>query len=213
METSREVMPQYAPEPQLEELVRRTEGLQPWRRLFHLVGGSCLAWVVYALSPEAPRTRWLFAIMLGLALVGDLLRLAYVTFNRYAYRTFGALMCPREVRRPSLTWFMLGVFLALWLPDPELAVPSLLVLAIADPAASVVGRVWGKYPLGEGTWEGTLAFFVAALLVLVPYAGIVAALPVAALAAAAEGLTTPVDDNVVIPVVTGCGLWVVSGLG
>ena len=213
MENSRELMPaSYAPEPQLEELVRRTEGLQPWRRLFHLVGGSCVAWVVYALSPDAPLTRWLFAIMLAVALAGDLLRLTYVTFNRYAYRVFGALLCPREVRRPSLTWFMLGVFLTLWIPDPALVVPSLLVLAVADPVASVVGRTWGTHPLGKGTREGTLAFFAAALAVLVPWAGIAAALPVAALAAAAEGFTTRLDDNVVIPVVTGYGLWVVTAL-
>ena len=207
------MLPPRGADPQLDELVRRTEGLQPWRRVFHVVGGSCVAWVVYTLSPQSSSTRWLVGIMLAVAFAGDLLRLRYVTFNRFAFRAFSALMCPHEVRRLSLTWFLLGVFLVLWLPEPGLAVPSLLVLAVADPAASVVGRLWGTRPLGKGTMEGTLAFFIAALLALAPFVGTLAALPVAAVVAAAEVLTTRVDDNVVIPLVTGGCLWALSGLG
>jgi dolichol kinase len=150
--------------------------------------------------------------MLGIAFVGDLLRLRYVTFNRFAYRAFSALLCPREVRRPSLTWFLLGVFIVLWLPEPELTVPSLLVLAVADPTASVVGGLWGTHPLGKGSVEGTAAFFVTALLVLAPFVGIAVALPVAAVVAAAEAVPTRVDDNLVIPVATGVCLWVVTGV-
>ena len=34
-------------EQRFRELVQRTEGLQPWRRVFHATGGAAAAWIVY----------------------------------------------------------------------------------------------------------------------------------------------------------------------
>ena len=196
----------------MEELVERTEGLQPWRRVFHLVGGSCVAWIVYTLSPQAASARWLFGSALTVAFAADLLRLRSEALNRLFFRTFSALLCPREVGRLSLTWFLLGVFLLLWFPGDTLAVPSILVLTFADPAAGVVGRLWGRHPVGKGTLEGAAAFFITAVAVLVPFVGVWAALPVAAVVAAAEVLPGRLDDNLVIPVATAACLWVLTGL-
>lgn len=187
--------------------------MQPWRRAAHLVTGSGVAWIVYALGPQSSPTRWLFGTMLLIAFTGDLLRLRTEAFNRFVFRTFSALMCPREIDRPSLTWFLLGVFLVLWLPDPSLVVPALLVLAVADPAASVVGRLVGTHPVGKGSLEGTAAFFVAAVAVLTPFAGVWAALLTAAVVATVEVVPTRLDDNLLIPVVTAACLWTISGVG
>lgn len=191
----------------LYELAARTEGLQPWRRLLHLVGGSLVAWVVYTLSPQSPTTRGLFGSVLAVVFLVDSSRLRSARLNRFIFLTCGALLCPREVERLSLTWFLLGVFLVLWVPGQHIAVASILVLSFADPAASVVGRLWGTHPLGKGTMEGTTAFFLVAVAVLTPWVGVVAALPVAAVTSAAEAASTRLDDNAVIPVVTALGLW------
>ncbi len=187
-----------------EELVARTAGLQPWRRLFHVVGGAGVAGIVHYLSPHAASTRWLFGGALALTFLADMLRLRSETLNRWFFSTFRTLVCPREVEHLSLTWFLLGVFVVLWLPEPT-AVPAILVLALADPAASVIGRVWGRRRLGKGTAEGTAAFFVTAVVVLVPFVGVAPSIGVAAVAAAVEVLPTGVDDNLLIPAVTaGC---------
>lgn len=193
--------------PQLDQLVRRTDGLQPWRRVFHLVGGLLVAWLVHTLSPESPATRWIIGSILCAAALGDSLRLRAEAVNRMIFRTFGALLRPHEVESPSLSWYMLGVFLVLWVPDRTVVVPALLVLAVADPVAGVVGRTWGSHALGKGTVEGSVAFFAAAVAVLTPFVGIVAALLVGGVATAAELARTPFDDNLVIPVVTALGLW------
>jgi len=145
------------------------------------------------------------------AFFGDLLRLRFRGLNRFVFRTFGPLMCPREANRPSITWYLLGVFLVLWAPGEGLAVPSLLVLAVADPAAGVAGRFWGKHPMGKGTLEGTAAFFVVAVVLLVPFVGPFTALGAGAAAAAAEAVPTSLDDNLLIPVVTAGVLWALSG--
>jgi len=196
----------------LEELAGRTDGLQPWRRLSHVVCGAGIALIVYTLGPQSVPTRWLFGGLLTITFFADLLRLKLPNLNRFVFRTFGALMCPREARRLSLTWFLLGVFLALWFPGEGVSVAAILVLAVADPAASVVGRLWGRLRLGKGTLEGTLAFFAAAVAILAPFVGIPAAIPVAAFVAGVEVLPTGLDDNLLIPVATAGGLWALAGL-
>jgi len=173
----------------------------------HFVGGLSVAWLVHTLSPESPATRWIIGSILFAAALGDFLRLRSEAVNRMVFRTFGLLLRPHEVESPSLSWYMLGVFLVLWIPDRTAVVPALLVLAVADPVAGVVGRTWGSHALGKGTVKGSVAFFVAAVAVLTPFVGIAAALLVGGAATAAELARTPLDDNLVVPVVTALGLW------
>jgi len=199
-------------EQRMQELAGRTEGLQPWRRLFHLIGGVLVALVVYTLEPQWVPTRWLFGALLAITFLADAYRLRSDELNQFVFRVFGALMCPREARRLSLTWFLLGVFLALWFPGEEVAVAAILVLSVADPAAGVVGRLWGRRRLGKGTLEGTLAFFAAAAAVLFPFVGIPAAITVAAFVAVIEVLPMGLDDNLLIPVATAACLWGLAGL-
>lgn len=196
-------------DPQLDELVRPTEGLQPWRKVFHLVGGLGVAWLVHALEPQSPATRWTFGSLLSIAALSELLRLRVEAVNRMIFRTFRVLLRPREVAWPTISWYMLGVFVVLWIPDQAVVVPALLVLAVADPVAGVVGQRWGVHRVGKGTVAGSAAFFASALALLIPFAGVLPGLVVAAVATVAEGARTPLDDNLVIPVVTAVGLWVI----
>ena len=86
----------------------------------------------------------------------------------------------------------------------------MLVLAFADPAASVVGRLWGKRPLGKGTWEGTTVFYLVACLTLAPGIGVPFAAAVAAVVAMVEMLPVGLDDNFTIPVATAAALWMLG---
>ena len=99
-----------------------------------------------------------------------------------------------------------GLFLVAALFPTRVFVPAALVLALADPAASYLGRRWGERPLGKGTVEGFMVFVVVAastLLWSVP-PGVAA---VAALAAGfAEVAPWKLDDNLTIPVVVAAAL-------
>jgi dolichol kinase len=166
-----------------------------------------VAWLVYVLEPQSAATRWTFGSLLSVAVLGDLLRLRSEAVNWIIFRAFRVLLRPREVAWPSISWYMLGVFVVLWVPDATSVVPALLVLAVADPAAGVVGQRWGTHRVGKGTVEGSAAFFAAAVAALAPFAGIGGSLTVAAVGTVAEAAPTPLDDNLVIPVVTALGLW------
>jgi dolichol kinase len=196
----------------LNELVGRTEGLQPWRRVFHVGGGCVAAWIAHALSPQAASTRWVFGAVLATAVLMDLVRLRSEALNRLFFRAFAALASPREREKMSVTWPLLGMLLVLLFAPGTVVVPAILVFAVSDPSASVIGRLWGKHRVGKGTLEGSAAFFITAVAVLIPFVGVSVALPVAAVVAALEVFSMGLDDNFVIPIATALGLWAFTAM-
>lgn len=197
---------------ELDELVHRTRGLQPWRRLFHAANGVATAVALTWL----PLERWQAVAILGAILatlvVADVVRLRSTAANRLFFRAFSPLASPREARGiASSTWYTLGIFLAVALFPLPYAVSGILVLALADPAASYIGQRWGGRPFMGGTRVGTAVFFGVACAVL----GLRHALPVALVAAVvvtiAERRSWPLDDNLLIPLACA-GVLAAAGL-
>lgn len=186
----------------LSHLVARTEGVQPWRRFFHAASGIALALGPDALGLERPVLLTILGAVVVLLFTGDLARLRWPRLNAWFFRTFSSLASPREAHAlASSSWYALAGLLV-WLLFPAAAVPALLVLALADPAASVTGRIWGRRPLGKGTWLGSAVFFVVATGVLLAAVGGLGVLLVAGLVTAVEVFATRVDDNLSIPLAT-----------
>jgi len=192
----------YRPEPgeELQRLVARTEGLQPWRRVFHASSGVALGLGPILLGLDRLGTLVTVATLLVGALAIDLVRLRVPTLNRLFFRTFSALASPREAGGlASSTWYLLGVLLTYAL-FPSRAVPAVLVVGLADPAASIIGRRWGRVRLGKGTLEGAVAFMLVASIVLaVTVEGGLRPLLVALVVTVVELLPLPLDDNLTVP--------------
>lgn len=183
-----------------EALVRRTEGVQPWRRAFHATGGVALAVAGHATGADSTGFRGLLAAAAVVGFAIDAVRLRRPAVNAAFFGWFRALASPREARGvASSSWFATGA-LATALFLPAHFVPAMLVVGLADPAAGVAGRLWGTRPLGKGSVQGAAAFFVVASAVLVPLAGAPLGLAVAFVAAALEVLSPGIDDNLITPV-------------
>lgn len=194
--------------PSFAELVARTEGLQPWRRVFHAASGVTLALAPGALGLDARTTAILLGVGTAVLLAADLFRLRVSSVNRLFFTVFRTLASPREAGAvASSTWYALGATLVWALAPGTPAVAAILVLGLADPAASVVGRTWGRTRLGKGTRLGSGTFFVVAFAVLLATAGWPAALPAALAAMIAEVTPVGLDDNLTIPLTTAAVLW------
>ena len=195
----------------LARVVRRTEGVQPWRRVFHMFSGVAMAAIVHVIGPGSVVPVATLAGALAAAVAMDWIRLRSQAANKRFFRFFSALASPREARKvASSTWFLLGALTVLVVTPDGLFAPAMLVLAFADPSASVVGRLWGRHKLGKGSWEGTTAFFLVATAVLVPFAGLQAALIAAAAVAILEVMPIGIDDNLTVPPATALMLWLVG---
>lgn len=193
---------------ELDELVAATEGLQPWRRVFHAANGS----VMVGLLATATLTREQLLVIVALALLGalaiDVLRLRVTAVQHLFFRFLSSLASPREaVGIASSTWYLAGVLVALLAFPLDVAMASILVLALGDPAASYVGRRWGRHRVpGDGSVEGTAVFWFVSLVVLLaffpPHHAILGSL----VATVVERIPWPLDDNFTLPVGTGLAL-------
>ena len=163
-------------------------------------------WVVLALASAA------FVISVSV----ETARLQFPGLNRWLLESFGFLFKERERGRVTAAmWLALATLLAfLVFPEP-LAAVALLMSAFGDPAASVVGRLWGRLRFGAKSVEGAAAFFAAALAVAVvcwagrlyePLWAGVAAAAVAAVVEALSGQVLPLEDNLTVPLAAGAVL-------
>ncbi len=167
------------------------------RQIVHLVFGLIIAALIQLLDSGVMLRLLALSILIGLAVCDALMRGYSVPFfsqfinfleRKDALPGKGALL------------FVFSVFFCLIFFDPQVVVAAVVVLALLDSIATVVGRRLGKIRIYngksvEGSVTGAVAAFVA-LLALLP-AGPAAA---AAAAAGIVELISPIDDNLVIPV-------------
>ena len=178
------------------------------RKLYHLAGGLGLLSVYYILGRE--RALLFYAALFTIVLAIDGARLLVPAWNRFVFTRFGAFI--RKSEEHTLTGtgpYVLGVGLSLYAYSPEAATAAICFLAFGDVSATAIGERYGRTKVGEKSLEGTAAFIAAATLsgFLLLFMGIhlpawIMVLGVLA-AAGVELLTLPVNDNLVIPLVSG----------
>lgn len=188
---------------ELAELVEKTEGVQYGRRIFHAAWGCVLAGLIV----WWPWPKGALVGLLGLAfvvlLLADVLRLRNPGLNAAFFRAFRWFASPREERQvASSTWYILGAILVVWPFEPAIAAAAILVLAFADPAASVVGRLWGGRALGKGTRLGFAVFATVAAAVLAFFQPWPVALGAGLIVALVECQPIGLDDNLTVPITT-----------
>jgi phytol kinase len=202
------VTPVTPEDAELEALVARTGGPQPWRRVFHAMNGLTLVGILVVLDPPWAGTVAALGGLTLLLFLSDLVRFSVPSLNRLFFRLLRPFASPREAQGvASSTWYIAGCFLAVAVFPREVAVASILVLALADSVASYVGRRWGRRPFGTGSVEGSAVFFVVAFMILVPLAGWGVAAVAAGITALVERTPWPLDDNITVPLASGLVLW------
>lgn len=114
-----------------------------------------------------------------------------------------------EREKESPMWgaimFFLGVFLTVLIFSKEIAIPAIAILALADSASALIGKLYGKIKLPHNkalSLEGSLAFFVVAILILIFYLPLERTLLYGFILAVVE--TIPgIEDNLSVPILAG----------
>lgn len=196
----------------------RVPSLRPtnyMRSAAHLVAGlAAIAtlefilpmWVLPYLTAAMAATCWILEIK----------RRRCQQFNNKIFGFFKPIAHPREAHHVnSATWFVTALFALSLLQSTLAAAIAIAVLAIADPAAGVIGRRWGRTKIVNGrTLEGGLTFLlvgtaVSSLVIywLHPEASVwpinlVVAGSAGLCGAIAELFSKHLDDNLTIPIAT-----------
>lgn len=191
------------------------------RSLFHVGCGA----VALLLIRFLPSGGWLIAAAGAVAFAAwtmEASRRMSPRANDALMRLFGAVAHPHErYRINSSTWYVTALLLLAILAEPWASAAGAFVLAVADPAAGIVGRRYGRTRLCAGrSLEGSLSFLVvamvaatAALAWLAPASISSMTLLQVALVGAVAGTLTELfsfwaDDNLTIPLVVAAAVTV-----
>lgn len=187
-------------------------GVEIKRKIVHLA--TLIIPLGYALTSKETVLLFLIPFFICYLLV-DLLRhfipaLASI-FRRYF---LGRVLREEEGERfMGSTYFLFSTILTILLFPKPIAISSLLILILADTAAALVGKTMGKVRILGKTLEGSMAFFLTALLIVWIYpnlnrlSGSLGALG----AALIELLPVRLNDNLTIPLTAGAIMFFLGG--
>lgn len=106
------------------------------------------------------------------------------------------------------TYILISVCCTVALYDRPIAVAALAFIVVGDTLAALVGRKFGRHKFGRKSVEGSLACLAGTIGValVVPGIPLAAALLGAVVAAVTEALSTKVDDNISVPILSGLAM-------
>ncbi|HEY7529487.1 MAG TPA: hypothetical protein VIC56_02275 [Gemmatimonadota bacterium] len=183
------------------------------RRLWHVGGGLAALAPYWAGLVERDTYAAALAVAVAVLLGTDVVRLRHPGANAFFSRRLRRLLLPRDLTGLNgTTYFLAGILTAVLLFPRSAAIAAALYLIVGDFAAGVVGRAAGRTRLRPGgkSLEGSAAGFVAGVLVAFPVVGWAAAAAGALAATVVEFADLPLDDNLLIPPVSGAVLLLVQ---
>jgi dolichol kinase len=194
------------------------------RSLAHASIGVFLVYIVEEVLTA--RQRWLVPLCFATSFwLMEAARHYTDTGRRFLLWLFGPIAHPHErYRVNSSTWFGSALVIIGALYAPLHCALALAILGVADPAAGLIGRRFGKTKLvAERSLEGTFAFVVAgvmaSLIVMAIWHGnlgmghrFAIAFGAALFGGVAELFSNRVDDNLSIPVSAATGSFLVATL-
>src|SRR5262245_48650760 len=191
------------------------------RRLFHVVNGVSTA-TAYALLFTHAQVVHIFGTIACIVYVIDRVRIAYpeVVARRAPWVNRVLLRAEEQVRESAMIPYAIAVLLTILSVPKPAALIAIYTLAVADPAAAIVGIRYGRRRIAKNrSLEGSLAFFGATLVIAATVLGYTADAPVTAIAGASlttaltaavcELLPLRIDDNLTIPLFVGFAAWMI----
>jgi dolichol kinase len=138
-------------------------------------------------------------------------------FSKLLLKFFGKMLRPHELRGEGTfngaTWVIISAAICVAIFPKVIMITGFTILIISDLSAALIGRKFGKSPLFDKTWEGTVSFIITAIIIVLIYysasslpnsylvAGIIGAIVGGFVGAVSKVIK--VDDNLSIPISVG----------
>lgn len=155
---------------------------------------------------------WLVIPIATLAIVADILRTQFPTFQAFIEKYFGFMMRDNEAGMDQIslngaTYLLIAASLTFALFPKIIAIAAFSILVLGDAAAALIGKKWGKMKLGNTgkSLEGAVGFMVACSFIYfaIPEIGVIRLTVGAIVGAIVEILPLPINDNLRIPICAG----------
>lgn len=155
-----------------------------------------------------------------LFVVADVLRSFHEPSFRLYNRIFGRMLRPHEKTKEKKTlngasWVLLSATFCVLVFPKVITITAFAILIVSDTVAALIGRRYGTRRFNDKSLEGSSAFVISAIIVILftPKLQYAAAEYFIAIAAAVIGAIAEVlsfdiiDDNFAIPVAIGSAMW------
>ncbi|MBN1621434.1 MAG: hypothetical protein JW871_02450 [Endomicrobiales bacterium] len=151
-----------------------------------------------------PRTVviWGMALLITVVVIGEIVRFRFPAFNNWILKVLMGVHREEEVKKISgLPWTLSGSFLTMLIfPDKRIVLVSLLYLAFGDAFAALFGRRFGRHKIfRQKSLEGSVACFIACLIIGIIFMNWQAAILGALFITALELIPWPLNDNFWLP--------------
>jgi dolichol kinase len=186
------------------------------RKGIHLFSLS-IPTIYYFISKELALTI-LIPLMFAFVAI-DLARYYIPSISTWFYKWFGWLLRRHETdnnqkRLNGASNVLIAVSLCVLIFPKIIAINAITVLIISDTTSALIGRRFGRHRFFGKSLEGSTAFFVSAMLVILVapkihyvlaeyFIGFVAAF----VGAIVEAIPIKIDDNLSIPISVGFVMW------
>jgi dolichol kinase len=143
---------------------------------------------------------------------------------QWFYKWFGWLLRRHEtdINKKKLNGasnVLISALLCVILFPKVIAINAFTILIISDTTSALIGRRFGKHRFLAKSLEGSLAFFISAVLVILVAPKIdklfmeyIIGVIAAAIGTVVEALPIKIDDNLTIPLAVGFSLWALYAL-
>jgi dolichol kinase len=186
------------------------------RKLIHLCSLS-IPVVYYFISKE--RALWILGPLLLAFLSVDIARHYIPPVGQWFSRWFGWLLRRHEQegarkRLNGATYVLISAVICVAVFPKVITVTAFAILIISDSTSALIGRKFGKTPFFHKTLEGSTAFFISAVVVVLlspkisyqPMEYVIGVLG-AVVGAFVESLSGVFDDNLTVPLSISLVMW------
>ncbi len=185
-----------------------------FRKLIHYCNMILSLIYYYFLTKESAII--LLTILCIIAVSIEYLRIKFQETQKKYVEYFGWMTNKDELdgKITGATYLLFGSLICIILFPREIAVISILYVSVGDPTAFLIGKSIGKIKIsGKKTIEGTLAFITSGFFVslLIPGILIQYKLIASIVAGITEVVPIKINDNLLIPILSGFVLFFLVG--
>ena len=176
------------------------------RKIIHL-GNSVIPLSYYFFIQDRITMVWiLFSITICFVSV-DYFRYHIGWIQKWFGIFFSPMLRKHELEGnlPGATWAFIGGTTSVFLFEKDIAVLSLLFMSVGDTAAALIGQRYGKIKIGKKSVEGFAGGLISCIFISIFFPSVIWINRISGSLAASliELSPLPIDDNLMIPIVSG----------
>ena len=184
-------------------MLLRTEEIK--RKIIHL--SNSVIPLSYYFFVEDRMMIWILFSITILFVTVDYFRFRIGWIQKWFGIFFSSMLRKHELegKLTGATWAFIGATISVFLFEKDIAVLALLFMSVGDTVAALIGQQYGKIKIGKKTIEGFAGGLASCLFISIFFPSVIWINRIAGslIASLIELSPIPVDDNLMIPLISG----------